>query len=192
MKKLSIFLLVAFATSIGFSAYAQENLEENRGQLLSEYKDAKRLKNIETLQKSLAKGPAKSELSNVDGLAVDATVILTETFAINELLPNLYTRSIGQTIDGVTEVNVKKPTVEELVEVSARIALNVKATADATSKLSGAGDEVKSIKNPMKAKKALDTINYTKDALSFSADELVLQGKLINNLIETIKTSDNL
>ncbi|MDR1884503.1 MAG: hypothetical protein LBR26_17275 [Prevotella sp.] len=191
MKKLSIFLLIAFAT-LRFSAYAQENLEGNREQLLSVYKDVKRLKNIEKLQKTLAKGPAKSELSNVDGLAGDATVILTETLAINELLPNLYTRSIGQTIDGVTEVNVKKPTVEELLEVSTRIALNVKATTDATSKLSGAGDEVKGVKNPMKAKKALNIINYTKDALSFSADELVLQGKLINSLIETIKTSDNL
>jgi hypothetical protein len=192
MKKLSIFILVAFVASISVNLYAQNKLEEDRAQLLSEYKDAKRLKNIEKLNKSLAKGPARSGLTNVDGLAVDATQILVETFAINELLPDLYTRSIGETIDGVTDVNVKKPSVGELVELSIRIALNVKVTTEASSKLGGAADEIKGIKNPMQAKKAMDTLNYTKDALSFSADELVLQGKLVNNLIETVKTADNL
>lgn len=58
----------------------------------------------------------------IDALTASTGIIASESTEITTPLQGMYYRSIGQTKDGVTDVTVKKPTLAELQELSARIA----------------------------------------------------------------------
>ena len=109
-----------------------------------------------------------------------------------EQLQNLYYRSIGETKDGVTDVNIKKPTVEELTALSVTIAaqaLTIKNAAGAADKALSAS---KAQKNPMKAAKIATALGFTKDAYPILVEESAAQTKAIAAMIETAKTAKNL
>ena len=76
--------------------------------------------------------PKNCGIATVDGLTSSAGLVAVESIQITPLLQGMYYRSIGQTEDGVTDVTVKKPTLEELTELSARIGTQAAAVAAAT------------------------------------------------------------
>lgn len=145
------------------------------------------------LEKLVKKGgPKETGLVSVDGLAVGSTAIMAESLQITPLLENLYARSIGETKEGVTDVSVKKPTLEECMVLSARIGKQALA-AKATSELvQNAASEVKGLKNPMAAAKAVKSLDYSKDVIAIVGLESVYQAKAIESIIATIKSADNL
>mgnify|MGYP006894046424 FL=1 len=65
--------------------------------------------------------PKNCGIATIDGLTSAAGLVAVESIQITPLLQGMYYRSIGQTEDGVTDVTVKKPTLDELKELSARI-----------------------------------------------------------------------
>lgn len=173
------------------NCFAQEKtkdeLKAEREVLKSEMKSTEAQERKAKFEKLEA--PKTSGVASVDGLATSSTSILTSTKDINTQVPEMYKRTIGETVDGVTDVTVKKPTAEELATLALTIATQIKAVADASSVATASAD----IKNasPMQAPKATKALNYSKDALALAGPELQLNLKVINNLIATLKSANN-
>lgn len=144
------------------------------------------------LEKLSEKAPKQCNVKSVDGLAGSTTVVLAESIEITPLLEGLYYRSIGQTEDGVTDVTVKKPTLEECTELSSRIAVQAVAVKAATELIEPTAADLKTLKNPRVAAKAVKSLDYSKDALIILGEETAYQTKAIASIIETIKSADNL
>ena len=126
--------------------------------------------------------------------------------ANTQLLQNLYYRSIGESVDGVADVTIKKPTVEEALSLSNAIAAegvslnNAKELAvEAKKQMQEHMDLVKKTKNPiLKAKLALQTKNIT-PMMDFSSEtfpviteQTTAQGQAIKDIVNTLKTANNL
>ena len=194
MKKffrLSIIMGVMLATaSMGFAQEAKtaDELKAEREQLKTELKS----KDVQKRQEKLAKlqDPGTVGVASVDELAVSATALLVGTKGFNETVPELYKRTIGETVDGVTDVTVQKPSLEELTSLAASIATSIAGVAVAQNAVQKAADDVKTMPK-MQAPKAAKSLNFSKDVLSLTLPELQLSAKVVANLVETLKTSDN-
>jgi len=136
------------------------------------------------------KAPKTSGIASVDELATSLTKLLTSTKDINAQVPEMYKRTIGETVDGVTDVTVKKPTLEELVAFATNISTQIKAVSDASDAVTTASSDVKDA-SPMQAPKAAKSLNYSKDVLALVGPELQLNLKVANNLIATLKSANN-
>lgn len=137
------------------------------------------------------KVPGSVGIGSIDGVVASSAVSLASIVSLNEQVPELYKRTIGETVDGVTDVTVKKPTVEELTTVAATIATLVAGTAATAQQIPGLSNDVTSA-GPMKALKAGKSVSFIKDANVLLVDQLKSQGKIIASLIKVIKSSNNL
>jgi hypothetical protein len=135
--------------------------------------------------------PKMTNINSVDVLAKGTNDLLLTQKNINTLLPEMYKRTVGESVDGITDVTVKKPSLEELLALGANITVQIKAVADISSSIPKASEEVKSA-SPLQAPAALKSVNFSKDALSLLAPELQLNLKIVNNLIATLKSSKSL
>ncbi len=133
--------------------------------------------------------PSSTGLASVDQLATSATAMLISTKNVNTIVPEMYKRTIGESVDGVTDVTVKKPTLDELVALGANIATQVVAVTEASKIVEQATGDVKTL-SPLQAPKALKSLNFSKDVISLVAPELALSLKVVNNLIATMKAKD--
>ncbi len=188
MKKLLLMTALSFLALTTVNAQTKDELKAEREQLKSEQKtDAykERQKKIQELQEE---APSQVGVSSIDNLAKNSTNSLNSTVETNKKLPELYKRTIGETVDGVTDVTVKKPTLQELLDVSLSIAGTTKNVAESGKDIVAAQGDVKSA--GLKAGKAGKSVNYSKDVNSVLASELKYQSKLINNLIATLKSSN--
>jgi DNA repair exonuclease SbcCD ATPase subunit len=183
--------MFSFAQTVNAQEKTKEELKAEREALKTEYKSQERQDRQKKLDELTAKPPKECGVASVDGLAKDSKTMLDEQKKINELLPDMYKRTVGETIDGVTTVVEKKPTVAEIVELSTKIANQSLAVADATKKISKATDDIKGL-SPMKAPTATKSLNYSKDALNALASELSLETKIVANLLATAKSAGNL
>lgn len=149
-------------------------------------------KRVENLQVLLAKYPKQTGLADVDayGQAVYNAAVLA--VANSEQLEGLYYRSIGETKDGVTDVNIKRPTVEECLVLATTITAEGVSVKQANDLAKAATEQAKSEKNPMKAAKVAKMTQFTTDVTPLLLEESVAQGKAINEIIETIKSGKNL
>ena len=136
--------------------------------------------------------PKNCGIATVDGLTSSAGLVAVESIQITPLLQGFYYRSIGQTEDGVTDVTVKKPTLEVLTELSARIGTQAAAVVDATKLVAAAGEELKGVKNPMELAAATKSVKYSKDVLEIVSVESAFQVKAIADMIKTATSNDNL
>lgn len=190
MKKL---IFIAALAILGLNVNAQDKtadeLKTEREQLKSELKSEayqKRQKKIAELQ-----SPNQTDVTSIDALALNSATILLDVKKNNELIPELYKRTVGESVDGVTDITVKKPTLAELTGVANNILRITESVTNATTQVPTAVSDVKTI-SPLKAGKALKSISYSKDVLSLLAPELLYQSKMISNLISTVKSSGNL
>lgn len=186
----AIYLSLVFSSQQ--NCFAQEKtkdeLKAEREVLKSEMKSEKAEERKAKFEKLEA--PKTSGLASVDQLATSSMLILTSLKAINAQIPEMYKRTIGETLDGVTDVTVKKPTVEELATFALTIITPIKAVADALTAVTTAAADITNA-SPMQALKATKALNYSKDALALAGPELQLNLKVINNLIATLKSANN-
>lgn len=195
-----MFKKVIFSTAIclGLVFSSQQNCfaqEKTKDELKAErevLKSEMKSKEAEERKAKFEKleAPKPSGVASVDQLATNSTSILTSTKSINAQIPELYKRTIGETVDGVTDVTVKKPTVEELAALALTITTQIKAVADASTAVTTASADIKNA-SPMQAPKATKALIYSKDALALAGPELQLNLKVINNLIATLKSANN-
>lgn len=167
----------------------KEELKAEREVLKAEMKSQEALDRKAKLEKLEA--PVPCGISSVDGLAVNSTAMLAAAKENSTLIPEMYKRTIGETIDGVTDVTVKKPALDELVKLAANLGTQIKSVSDASANVAGATNDIAKA-SPLKAPKATKVLNYTKDVTTLLLPELQLNLKVVNNLISTLKTSANL
>ena len=81
--------------------------------------------------------------ANVDGYgdAVKNAAVLAIANSVQ--LENMYKREIGETQDGVTDVTITKPTLDEWVTFAATVAGEAASIKAATDKVQAAADEAK-------------------------------------------------
>lgn len=195
MKNKQILIITTFVglllLPLSFS-YSQEKTKEElkaeREALKSELKSKatqERKKKLEKLEP-----PKETGIKSVDELAINATAFLIKTKEFNLIVPEMYKRTIGETIDGVTDVTVKKPTLEELITLSDNILTQINAISNMSSAVTSASNDVKSAPL-LQATKASKSLNYSKDVLELCGAELQLNFKVIGNLISTLKSANN-
>ena len=189
----SIFLSAALSLFVASMRFAQEKTTDELKAEREVLKAERKSEAYQERQKKLAelKDPGSTSVGSIDALAANSTTALIETKKNNELLPELYKRTIGETVDGVTDVTVKKPTLDELLAVSEGILKTTKAVAASSLEIAKAQGDIISA-GMLKAAKATKSVNYSKDVNSLLGAELSYQGKLISNLIATLKSSKNL
>lgn len=168
--------------------------------------DIQKSKERATKLQALCNDYKESGNANVDGFgdAVKKAAIL----AINNStqLENMYKRQIGETKDGVTDVTITKPALDEWVTLAGTIAGEALSIKEATDKLEAATNEAKNMteeasnqKNPMKAAKAVKkakaaaaVVEFGNSATAILIEESAAQAKAIKEIIETLKSGKNL
>ena len=118
----------------------------------------------------------------------------------------MYKRQIGETQDGVTDVTITKPTLEEWITFATTVAGEGASIKAAVDKAKDAGEAAKNMaqgatseKNPMKAAKAAKTakaaaavIEFGNAATPILVEESAAQVKAVQEIIETLKSGKNL
>lgn len=184
---LSVFMLVCSA-----NAQIKDDIQKSR-------------ERAEKLQ-LLCDGYKASGNANVDGYgdAVKKAAVLAIDNSVQ--LENMYKRQIGETEDGVTDVTISKPTLEEWVTFATTVAGEAASIKEATDKVKDAAEEVKTMvenaskeKNPLKiaktakgVKAATAVVEFGNAATPILLEESVAQAKAVNAIIETLKTGKNL
>ncbi|CAA9202150.1 hypothetical protein ACHRVW_07435 [Flavobacterium collinsii] len=181
-------LTLVMQQSVLAQAKTKDELKAEREVLKSEMKS----KDAEDRKAKLEKltEPKTSGISSIDGLASNSTQMLTSTKEINVLIPEMYKRTVGESVDGVADVTVKKPTLDELSALGLNIATQIKTVSDASATIATASSDLKSA-GMMQAPKGAKSLGYSKDVLALVLPELNLNLKVVNNLISTLKSSGN-
>ncbi len=189
IHSLLFFCYLLFSQNLIAQTKTAAELKAERDVLRSEMRSKEAQERKEKMEK--LSNPGQSGVGSVDGLASNSTAILNSTKDINKQVPEMYKRTVGETVDGVTDVTVKKPTLEELTSLAATISTQIKAVAEASENVKNASEDVKNAK-PIQAPKATKSLNYSKDVLAVTGPELQQSLKVVENLIATLKSSKNL
>ncbi len=144
------------------------------------------------LSELCAKFPKSSGVSEVDAYAKAVLVAAQAAVANSEQLENFYYRVIGETKDGVTDVTIVKPSLEDIMTLSTTIASEGIAVAEATKLAEGAAKKAKATKNPIQAAKLAPMTKFTADVTPILAEESAAQAKAIAAMVETAKSATNL
>ena len=121
-------------------------------------------------------------------------------------LEQLYKREIGQNVDGVQDVTITKPKLEDWTALAATVAGEAASIKSAVDKAKAAGEEAKNVaesaaseKNPMKKAKAAKNAKAAAAVLEFGnvatpilLEESAAQVKAIEEIIKTLKAGKNL
>lgn len=135
------------------------------------------------------------------GKSIHAAAILA--IANSEQLEHFYTRQIGETKDGVTDVTIEKPSLEDWVKLGVTITAEGVSVKEAVEKANGAAAEAKELtesatkeKNPMKAAKSAKAANavmeFGNSATPILLEESAAQAKAVQQIISTLKSGGNL
>ncbi|WP_303004809.1 hypothetical protein [Bacteroides congonensis] len=181
MKKIILALVALFmATALNVvNAQTKEEMKASQERM-------EKLANLcQKEPKTTGVGEVDSYVKNVHGAAI-------LSMATTEQLHDLYYRQIGETKDGVQDVTIKKPTIEELTALSVTIAAQAVTIKDAAASADKALTASKSQKNPLKVAKITTALAFTKNAYPVLLEESVAQTKAIAQMIETAKTAKNL
>lgn len=178
MKKVILMIATIFVAA---SAFAQTKEDIN-----ASVERAKKLSEL------CAKFPKPSGVSEVDAYANAVLVAAQAAVANSEQLENFYYRVIGETKDGVTDVTIVKPSLEDIMTLSTTIAAEGIAVADATKLAEGAAKKVKATKNPIQAAKLAPMTKFTADVTPILTEESAAQTKAIAAMVETAKSATNL
>ncbi len=144
------------------------------------------------LEKLCSKQPKQTGVADVDTYVQGVYNAAISSAASSTLLQDLYYRQIGETKDGVTDVNIKKPTVEELVELGTTLTAEGVSIAEAGKGAEAAIKASTTNKNPMKAAKIASALAFTKDAYPVLLEESKAKIAAVKQMIETAKSAKNL
>ena len=140
----------------------------------------------------LAKVPGNTGVAEVDNYAAAIVTAAAAAVENSNKLENFYYRVIGETKDGVTDVTIVKPSLDDILELSTTIAAEGTAVATATKLAEGAAKKVKETKNPIAAAKLVLMTKFTADVSPLLVEESAAQVKAIAAMVETAKSAANL
>ena len=165
----------------------------------------KSVERAEKLQK-LCEGYKACGNAGIDGYGNSIKEAAIFAIANSEQLENFYKREIGESKDGVQDVTIKKPSLEDWITLSTTIAGEGAKIKEAVDKAKDAAEgakniaqEAASIKNPMKAPKAMKNAKAASAVVEFGnaatpilLEESAAQAKAIGEIINTLKSGGNL
>ncbi|MFR9605813.1 MAG: hypothetical protein SNG97_05100 [Rikenellaceae bacterium] len=137
--------------------------------------------------KQTKKAPAAIGAGGIDGFVLGIFNLAVGTSALTEQLDGFYSRSIGQTIDGITDVTIKKPTLPECIVLSKTLIDNGLAIADMVKAADSAAKEAKEINNPAQAAKAAKAVASAVALSTIIVEESAVQVKLIDEMVKSAK-----
>ena len=146
---------------------------------------------VEKLEKAVAKAPKESSVAEIDQYVDGTKSAAIGAVATAGKLHNLYSRQIGETTDGVTDVTVTKPTLNDWIELGTAVATQTAGIASLTDAGVKAGQAVKDAPK-MKAVGLAKNVKWSGDILPVVGESLAEQTKAINEIISTLKSGDNL
>lgn len=191
MKK--TLLKLTFVTTLLLSAVAfaqtTEELKVEREMIKKELKSEKTIERQKKMEK--LEEPKQSGVSTIDNLASNSALLLLNSKNLSAQIPELYKRTVGETVEGITEVTTDKPSLEELENVALAIGAQVLLVNNYAGIATEVAGDVKKA-NPLAAGKVLKSLNFSKEVLSLTLPELNNNLIVIKNLISTIKSSNNL
>jgi hypothetical protein len=195
LKKTKKVLMLSIIFAVTFSAFAQEaktadELKAEREQLKTELKSKDVVKREDKIAKLAATPPNQSSVQSVDGLAATATSVLVTVVSTNDFLSTFKTE-LTDNSNGEVDITSHKAKLNDYVELAAKLVQAGVLAAQGAEQLKSAQDDVKGL-SPTQALPASKSVKYSTEALKLSGEELVLQTKLITNLINSIKAAGNL
>lgn len=178
MKKIAL-LLVAMIVSL--SAYSESVSDQM----------AKIEKLCEKLNKALEKAPKPCEVAEIDNYVDGCKTTAVGAVASAVQLQDFYKRQIGETVDGVTDVTVSKPSLEDWVSLGTTIATQAAGAAKVGESAAAAAKALKDVPK-MKAISIGKSVKWSGDILPVASEALMEEGKAVKEIIETIKSGNNL
>lgn len=175
-----------------FSANAQqktsEELQAEREQLAEELKSEKVVKRLQEIAELTKQSGSiqKTGLESVDGLAELSGGFLNTVNSTNGLLEQF--RNDLTTNDGKVEMTNYIDKLSEYVQLSATLIQGAKDVKEGGERIASAKDDLKKL-SPLKVKPATNSLNFSTNAIKQSADEIEMQTRIVNNLIESINAS---
>lgn len=168
MKKLLLLCVAALFAVVTVSAQTAEEWQAS----------LERLAKLEKLETPKATGIAK-----VDELLTKSGELATESMTISLGLHEINKYLSSGNPEDMANVDINKLT--ELGEAAAKI--STESIPEIAKLIPEVAEEVKGIKNPLKAKGALSAVNYSKTVVEVISEESVFQVKTIAAIIEKIK-----
>ncbi len=173
-------------------SYAQEmtadELAAVKAQMLTELKDQAALERKAKIEKMVP--PKSSGVQSVDNLATGVGVLVVSTNENTKLIPELYKRTLGESVDGNADLTVKKPKLDELVSLAGNITAQIASTNAIIAAIPDASSDI-SKASPMQAPKATKALNFVKENAPIILPELQSNLNVVNNLIKVVKSSKN-
>ncbi len=192
MKKLFMMAIALFmAANVAVIADDAEMTPEQVAAEMSN--SAKRMKKINELAEKLQKSK-DTGVPALDEMKASALTAALTTAANAEKMENMYKRTVSEPdADGVTEVNVTKPTVNDWLELGAGVTAQlttIAGLAASSANLVGAVTQV--ISNPLKAKGALTQAKQVGEIVKLMGEETGAEAKAIKTMVQICKSNNNL
>lgn len=147
---------------------------------------------VEKLRKLTEKTPEKTGCAEVDAYTTAVFTAATASLVSSEQLEDLYYRSVGESKDGVADVTIKKPTLEECTLLATSLTVEAVSIKKAQELAEAATKGVKGEKNRLKAAKLAKSMNLTVEVANIITQESVAKTKAVSEIISTVKSADNL
>lgn len=180
MKKLFLGL-VAMLAIFSFSANAQSVSED--------FKTLDKL--VEKLAKACAKAPKPCGEGDIDAFVEGNQIAALGAVETAQKLHTLYSRQIGETTDGVQDVTVTKPTLEDWTALAANVATQTAGMAELGVSGKKAAEAVKNA-DKMKAIKLAKPVKWATDIMPVTGEALAEEAKAIDKIISLLKSENNL
>lgn len=146
---------------------------------------------VEKLIKACEKTPKPTGVADVDAFLDGNVKAATGAVESAQQMHNLYSRQIGEAKDGVQDVTVTKPTLEDWMNLAQTVATQTAGIAELGIAGKNAAESVKSI-DKMKAIKLAKPLKWSTDLMPVTAEALAEEAKAINQIIQLLKSGDNL
>lgn len=167
-------------------------------------KGEEHVKNLQTLIANYPNNACGNE--TIDGVGQNVYDAAIAAVASSAQLDSMYYRQIGTTKDGITDVTIKKPTLDEWTQLLATVTTEAAALKQIADNVQNAGNEASSLaeqakntKNPLKAgkmvkmaKAATVIMEFANKATPILADETANQVSAVKTIIETLQSGKNL
>lgn len=180
MKKI-LLAVVVMVTTFSISANAQS--------VSADFTSLDKL--VEKLYKACEKAPKPSGEADVDAFLEGNVKAARGAVDSAKQLHNLYSRQIGETKDGVQDVTVTKPTLEDWTNLAASIATQTAGLAELGLAGKKAAETIKNV-DKMKAIKLAKPVKWSTDIMPVTGEALAEEAKAVDQIIKLLKSENNL
>lgn len=146
---------------------------------------------IEKLAKACEKAPKASGEADVDAFLDGNVNAAMGAVASAQQLHNLYSRQIGESVDGVQDVTISKPTLEDWMNLATTVATQTAGMAELGVAGKNAAEAVKKA-DKMKAIKLAKPVKWSTDLMPVTGEALAEEAKAIDQIIKLLKSENNL